>query len=142
VSNENGQPDFDTIVLSLRAIQKEIQGRVSAKQAELDEILVEKRKIDQMLAAATRTGHYAAKNKTTKTKGIGGETVEVAWQKLQAAKPEDFTAQDLALIAGVEKSTAQKLVAELRGQNRIRLVGQRTRDSGTGRASRLYVISG
>jgi DNA invertase Pin-like site-specific DNA recombinase len=153
MSSENGRPSFTEIIMELKALQKEHEQIVQAARDDLERKMSEKRSIDQMLAAAERTGHYAPKPKGKKGNTLtSDENLELYWQRLQTQKfdrfediPNGFSAKDVSSALGVHKSTSDRVVRTLREQGRIRLVGQRypaDNPNHHGKAHAVYVING
>jgi hypothetical protein len=152
--DDNGTPSLDSILVGLKTIQKEMEGREEKARAALDAVLGEKKKIDQMINAAERTGVYNKPGRkpsgARSASALGEEALEGYWQRIKPLKfdrfgdiPGSFSALDIEEKLGVHKSTSQRIVRSLREQGRIRLVGQRYADDNPkhkGHPLTVYVI--
>jgi len=157
MTDDNGTPaSLDTILVGLKAIQQEMEHKESDARAALDAVLAEKRRIDQMINAAERTGVYNKPRRkpagARSASPLSEEAMEGYWQRIQPLKfnrfedlPGGFSALDVEEKLGVHKSTSQRIVRSLREQGRIRLVGQRYADDNPkhrGHPLTVYVING
>jgi response regulator of citrate/malate metabolism len=145
----NGQPDMQEILQALKNIQASLDTRIVDLRDELKAVQTEKASIDKMLHAANRTGQYAPKTTSPRSKGVSEETVEKIWEMLASNDWEDtaddvprsFTILGVAERVGVTSTTARLAIDRLRDVGRVRLVGERKLGN-SGRASHVYAVNG
>jgi rRNA maturation endonuclease Nob1 len=145
----NGQPSFEEILEGLKALQKDLAEKEEEARKKIEEVLVEKRSIDQMIQAAERTGKYQLRGKRRSAKkALGDERMEEFRALLASGKladvvediPGSFTAQSLAKELGWNVERVRAGISTLREAEEIRLVGERKLSpDNTGRASLIFV---
>jgi CRP-like cAMP-binding protein len=146
---DDGQPTLEEIVQNLLAIQADLNAQVETLRAQLDQLTQEKRRINQIVRAATGTGAYSPKPKPQRSKGISEETLERVWEMISEGEfegvtedlPGTFTHQQIADLAGVTPTTIRLALRELRDQGRVRLVGERRLNPQGSRTTMIFAAN-
>jgi ribosomal protein S25 len=146
---DDGQPTLEEIVQNLLAIQADLDAQAETLRAQLNQLSGEKRRIDQMIRAATGTGKYGPKPKPKTSKGISEEALARIWKAITETAfegvtedlPGTFTTQQIADLAGAAEGTTRKALRELRDQGRVRLVGERRLNPQASRTTMIFAVN-
>lgn len=151
--NDELQAHLDPIVGQLELLQGELQSRVDALMAQVEEQKDQLRRVNGMVIAARRT--YVKPGPTSKVTRADSsqrprfsaetrlELLERLRNLTESAYPDlpgSFSAPFVQKRLGLSKDKAGVLLREMHDHGEIRLVGTRRGASG-GREARVYVLS-